>query len=118
IVGTKVNHRSWSPVVIDGRARVGTGEQLRFIKFDRKRGLPHPMRESGWRLERIARFLCQKITQTEFCRVLIHQIVRCFSLTPTSTGGVSQQSREFLWFTDSLRSSPLHRQSSVSGQPI
>ena len=69
IVGTKVDHRTRPAVVIDGRARIGTGEQLRFVKFHREFGLSHPMRESGRRLERITRFVCQKITQTEFCRV-------------------------------------------------
>ncbi len=66
------------------------------------------MRESGRRLERIARFVCQKITQTEFCRVLIHQVVNCLSLAPVSTEGASRQSCELSCFTDSLRSCPPH----------
>ena len=66
------------------------------------------MRESGRRLERIARFVCQKITQTELCRVLIHPVVNCLSLTPVSTEGASRQSSELSCFTDSLRSCPLH----------
>src|SRR4249920_1303428 len=108
IVGTKVDYRARPAVVVDGRASVRTGEQLRFVKFHRERGLSHPMRESGGRLERIARFVCQKITQTEFCRVLTHQVVNCLSLAPVSTEGASRQSSELLCFTDSLRSCPLH----------
>src|SRR5882672_4570869 len=50
IVGTKVDHRARPAVVIDGRARVGTSEQLRFVKFYREPSLSHPMRESGRRL--------------------------------------------------------------------
>src|SRR5205823_13565698 len=65
IVGTKVDHRTRPAVVIDGRARIGTGEQLRFVKFHRERCLSHPMRESGRRLERITRFMRQKITRSE-----------------------------------------------------
>src|SRR5207248_6454395 len=108
IVGAEVDHRARAAVVIDGRARIGAGEQLRLIKFYCERGLSHPMRESGRRLEGITRFLCQKITQTELCRVLIHQMVHRLSLAPIPTEGASQQSREFTCFTDSLRGSPPH----------
>src|SRR6476659_6210747 len=108
IVGTKVDYRARPAVVVDGCARIGTGEQLRFIKFHCKRGLSHPMRESGRRLERIARFVCQKITQTEFCRVLIHQVVNCLSLASASTESASRQNSELSCFTDSLRSCPTH----------
>src|SRR6476646_10059674 len=108
IVGTEVYYRARPAVVIDGRACIGTRKQLWFIKFHRERGLSHPMCESGRRLERIARFVSQKITETEFCRVLTHQVVNCLSLASVSTEGASRQSSELLCFTDSLRSSPLH----------
>src|SRR3954466_15160531 len=120
IVGTKVDHRARSTVVIDRRACVGTGEELRFVKFHREGGLSHPMCESGGRLERIARFMCQKITQTEFCRVRIHQVINCLSLASVSTEAASRQISELLCFTDSLRSVRRIRMQpgSVSGQPI
>jgi len=108
IVGTEVYYRAWPAVVIDGRACVGTREQLWFIKFHRERGLSHPMCESGRRLERVARFVRQKITETEFCRVLTHQVVNRLSLASVSTEEASRQSSELWCFTDSLRSCPLH----------
>src|SRR6476620_7547169 len=66
------------------------------------------MRESGRGLERIARFVSQKITQTEFSRVLTHQVVNCLSLAPVPTDGASRQNLELSCFTNSLRSCPLH----------
>src|SRR4029077_4188177 len=106
--GTKVDYRARPAVVIDGRACVGAGEHLRFIKFHRKRGLSHPMCESGGRLERIARFVWQKITQTEFCRVLTHQVVNCLSVASVSTEGATRQGHGLSCFTDSLRIWPPH----------
>ena len=66
------------------------------------------MCESGRRLERVARFVRQKITQTEFCRVRIHQVINCLSLASVLTQGASRQISELWCFTDSLRSRPPH----------
>jgi hypothetical protein len=42
-------------------------------------------------LQRVVAFARQKITQTEFCWVLVHQAVHCLSLAPVLADGVSQQ---------------------------
>src|SRR5436190_11273206 len=108
IIRTEIDDRLRFALVINQSTRIRTGKQLGLVKFNRPRPDAHPVCKARWSLQRITAFTRQKVTQTEFCRVLVHHAVHCLSLATAVTDGVSQQNWQFLSFTDSLRSSPLH----------
>src|SRR5207244_12683639 len=91
IIRTEIDHRAWFPAVVNHRARICTGEELRFVQFNRPRAETYPVRKARWSLQRIVAFARQKIAQTKFCRVLVHETIYCGSLAPVVANGVSQQ---------------------------
>ncbi len=73
VVGAKINHRLRPAVVGDGGARFRRRPHLRFVKFDRPRSRLHPASKAGRRLEWIARFGREEITQAKFGWIVVHK---------------------------------------------
>ena len=73
IVRTEIDDGLRFAVVGDGGARVGGGEQFRLVEFDRPCACLHPASESGGRLQRIAAFGREEITQAKFGWVVAHK---------------------------------------------
>src|SRR5689334_2972493 len=67
----------WSAVVINGGARIGRREHFRLIEFACPRAIAHPFGECGRSLKRVLSFSCEKITETEFERiVVVHRLMQ------------------------------------------
>jgi len=91
IVGAEINNRPRFSTIVNNGARICGGEELRFVQFNRPRTKTYPVRKARWSLQRIVAFARQKIAQTKFCRVLVHETIYCGSLAPVVANGVSQQ---------------------------
>ena len=74
IIGTEIDNRARLASIIDRCASVGRGKQFGFIQFYRPRSDSHPVCKTRRRLEWIAGFASEKVTQTKFCGILVHSL--------------------------------------------
>ena len=82
IIGAKVNYGARFAAVGDHRARICRGEKLGFIQFGGPRPDAHPICKARWSLQRVVALARKKITETKFCRVLVHHAVYSLPADP------------------------------------
>src|SRR5437762_1520800 len=75
VIRTEIDDGARFAAVVDHRARVSRREKFRLVKLHRPCASAHPFGESGRSLQRIASLASEKITETEFCRILVHLLM-------------------------------------------
>src|ERR1044071_9374207 len=73
IVGAKINDSLRSAVVSDGRARFSRGAHFRFVELHGPRACFHPTGKTGRRLEWVAAFAREEVSEAEIGGIIAHK---------------------------------------------